>query len=258
MLCKVIKASQVRPSDSVCLLVPCAMPGENTASAQPADPFCDFAHRAELVVQAEARAQEILAGAELERTRILAEAERERAGLLKEAELEAAALAEQARKDGYDAGYLEGLAQGKREAGQLRQEAEQLLEETWRLRREAILRVEPQVVELAVSAAERLLGRQLSLAPETIVSIVGQALKFVADYGEILVRVHPEDIQYCRTFQSELQAALRENAKLDLIADGSLERGSCRVETGGACIECLLGERLVELKKALSGVAGHD
>lgn len=188
---------------------------------------------------------------------ILAGAFRERETILEKARMEIVTEAQEARKTGYDAGYLEGLAEGRREAGRLREEAEEFLREAKILRRQELLRMEPEIVRLSVAIAERLLGRQLTLAPETIVSTVAQALQEARQYGKVLVRVHPEDLPVCRAYASELAVNLRESADLDFIGDKELAAGDCLVETDGALLECRLGERLSALQETLARLAAQ-
>lgn len=189
---------------------------------------------------------------------LLSAALREREALLEQARVEIETLREDARQDGCGAGYLEGLAEGRREAEKLRAEAEELMREAKGLLRQQLLRLEPEIVRLSVLIAERLLGRQLSLLPETIVSIVAQVLQEAHQYRVVLVRVHPEDLPVCRAFAGELAENLREKADLDFIGDKSLTAGDCLVETDGALLECRLGERLGELREVLLKFAAQQ
>lgn len=186
---------------------------------------------------------------------LLSSALREREALLEQARMEREALREDARQDGYGAGYLDGLTGGRKEAEKLQAEAEELMREAKGMLRRQLLRLEPEIVRLSVVIAERLLGRQLSLLPETIVSVVSQVLQEAHQYSVVLVRVHPEDLPVCRAFAGELAKSLREKAELDFIGDKSLNAGDCLVETDGVLLECRLGERLGELRDVLLKVA---
>lgn len=248
LLSNVIKARQIILTPTVYQIASCGslapdMVGAAGAPVSPAEhpPACQ---------------EVLLAEAERKREEIVAEAFREREAQLEAARMEIISLEEQARKTGYEAGYLEGLAEGRREAGRLRREAEELLQEARSLRREMLGRVEPEVVRLSVAIAEQMIGKQLALAPETIVSIVTQALQDASGYGAVLVRVHPEDLALCQPFSGEMQSVLRESASLDFLGDRTLAQGDCLVETDGALLECRLGERLAELRETLTGVAG--
>ncbi|MCW3488746.1 FliH/SctL family protein [Dethiobacter alkaliphilus] len=211
-----------------------------------------------LVEEAEAQASEIMAAARNERDKLLGAAEQECEELRKKAEMHVLELEESARQRGYDAGYLEGMAAGQREGSRMQREAEELLADTRRMRSEMLEAVEPQVVELAVCIAEKLVTRQLSEEPDTVVPMVRELLQQVKETGDILIRLHPEDVPLCRDKAAELQAELREHSSLSFLADTALSRGNCRVETSGAVIECMLDERFAKLRETLLDVASDE
>ncbi|MBS4032700.1 MAG: hypothetical protein KGZ63_14965 [Clostridiales bacterium] len=203
------------------------------------------------------QAADIVAEAEQRFAEILAAAEQEREKILKQAEMNALTIGEQAQKEGYQAGYLEGLSVGRREADELRCQALEELSDAQKLRTEMLKQVEPQVVALALSVAEKMIGEQLAVVPEFILTSVKEGLAQISETGEILVRLHPEDIPVCKTYHSDLQAGLREHSTLSFISDASMGKGNCRIETNGAVVECLLDERMTELRNMLAEAAGH-
>jgi len=210
-----------------------------------------------IMPNAEELAAEILAAATRQSTEILAAAGNECDELLRQVEMKILVLEEEAGKRGYDNGYLEGLGAGQTVGISLRREAEAMLQEAVRFREIILGRVEPQVVELAVCVAEKLVGRHLTIEPETIVAIVREALRLLNEAGEILVRLHPNDLTICQANLAELQAEVRENSTLNLFADPEMPSGNCRVETNGALIECILDERFAALRAALVDVVNH-
>lgn len=248
LLSKVIKGGQIRITPSVYLLEDCSLPADGENDGYWADLQQEATERSygsgDLRAETERKCAEILAGAF-----------KEREAILEQARLEIVIQEQEARQAGYDAGYLEGQTEGLREAGRMRQEAEEFLRQAIALRRQELLRVEPEIVRLSVAIAERLLGRQLTLLPETIVTIVAQALQEAQQYNKVLVRVHPDDLPVCRAFAGELAENLREAADLDFIGDKTLASGDCLVETEGALLECRLGERLAALQESLAKLA---
>lgn len=252
-LSSVIKAGSVRLEGTVqCPAIP-APP----SSLPVADDPVVSAGDSKCIADAQAHAAMIVAAAELRRDEILEEAGRQSDEMLKQADIRILAMEEEARRKGYDNGYLEGLSAGQREAGRLQREANQFLSEVKAFREDVLRRLEPQMVELAVCVAEKLVSRQLDIEPDTIVSILKEALRQVKEAGEVIVRLHPDDVQACRARIGELQAEMRQQSALSLLSDNGLDRGCCRVETNGALIECLLDERFESLRKTLADVAGH-
>ncbi|MDW7651569.1 MAG: FliH/SctL family protein [Bacillota bacterium] len=257
-LSSVIKAERVRLNGKVCRL-PVHRLHAGCGGAAPSSPAASVCEPdPKMMAEAKDRAAEIVSAARHQAEELLAAAQKESGEILKQAEMKILALEEDATKNGYDTGYLEGMAQGQREGNRLRHEGEVLLQEARQLRDGMLERVEPQVVELAVCIAEKLVGLQLGQEPETVVAIVRDALRQVREAGEILIRIHPEDLPLCREKLPDLQAELRENSSLNLFADSTLKRGGCRVETSGAVIECLLDERFARLREVLAGVTPDE
>ncbi len=255
LLSSLLKAEQVAITDKICRLpcfeatLPAGVGGvEEQAGANPAP--C-------LMPAAEEQASQMLAAAARESAEILAAAGNECDELLRQAEMKSLVLEEEAGKRGYDSGYLAGLGAGQTVGIGLRREAEAMLREAALFRERILGRMEPQVVELAVCVAEKLVGRQLTIEPETIVTIVREALRLLNEAGEILIRLHPGDLPLCQASLADLQAEVREKSTLNLFADPEMPAGNCRVETNGALIECMLDERFAALRAALTDVVNH-
>ncbi|MBT9139440.1 MAG: hypothetical protein DDT30_00010 [Dehalococcoidia bacterium] len=252
---RLLKAEQVAVTEKICRLAyhEATLPAGAGGSEAPGDAnpvTC-------VMVEAEERASEMLAAAARQSAEILTSASSECEELLHQSKMKILILEEEARKRGYDKGYLEGLGAGQTVGIGLQREAEAMLREAVEFRERVLERVEPQVVELAVCVAEKLVGRQLTIEPETVVTIVREALRLLNESGEILIRLHPGDLLLCQARLPDLQAEVRENSSLNLFADPQLPAGSCRVETNGALIECMLDERFVALRAALADVANH-
>jgi flagellar assembly protein FliH len=103
---------------------------------------------------------------------------------------------EEAERDGYARGFAAGKTDGAedaaREAGPLleglRRAAEALLE----LRGQIVREAEPQVVDLAVAIARRIVIEELSTTPERIVGIVKEAIRRIERVGPVTIKVHPD------------------------------------------------------------------
>ncbi|MBS4009020.1 MAG: hypothetical protein KGZ45_11455 [Clostridium sp.] len=256
LLSKLLKAEQIAITEKICRLPACEVTlsvdvGRNLTQTAASSTLC-------IKADAEQQAAEILEAAARQSAEILAAAGSECEELLRQTEMKCLVLAEEASKRGYDNGYLEGLGAGQTVGIGLRREAEAMLREAVKFRERVLERVEPQVVELAVCIAEKLVARQLAVEPETVVTIVRESLRQLNECGEILIRLHPDDLPLCQSRLADLQAEVRENSTLNLFADPEMPAGNCHVETNGALIECMLDERFAALRAALADVANHD
>jgi flagellar biosynthesis/type III secretory pathway protein FliH len=180
----------------------------------------------------------------------LVDARARAAALVAEAEARAAALVsgaeavrEAARREGERAGREAGLAQASATIAAAAAAA---------ARREAA--AESDLRRLAVRIAEKLLGRELALSPGAVVDVVRAALAEAAGRRELLVRVHPEDLEAVAAARARLAAALAP-ATLAVRADPGVSRGGCLVDTEVGTIDARLEVQLAAIEQALLGAA---
>ena len=153
------------------------------------------------------------------------------------------------RAEAVKQGREEGRAAGAAEIAALlagaRVQAEQL--------REAAT---PAAIALAVKMAEQIVGRAVSLAPEVMADIAGAALEACRPRGDwVRVRVHPDDAAAVTARQQALAARAPAGAALDVVADESVGRYGCVIETAIGRVDARLETQLAALERALTAEA---
>lgn len=120
-------------------------------------------------------------------------------------------------------------------------------------RQEALLRSQREsLTALAVGIAEKLLGRQLELRPETVVDLAAQTLRSAAPVRRVVLHLHPDDLPLAQSALPQL----RDCAEADTVqisADASLQRGDCRIQTPLGEVDGTLQTQLAVVAKALAG-----
>ena len=177
------------------------------------------------VYSASAKARELLQKAQKEAESILQKAEE---------------AAEKQRQNGYDTGYQEGLAQTTELLMKARLEQEQFLKNANR-----------DLMDLAFKIAEKIIGKQLEIDPDTIISIVKQAMQTVRQTKQLTIRVHPDDAKRLKANEEELQEALGRQRFLDVVEDRKVQPGGCIIESEIGTVEAQLSTQLERLKKIL-------
>src|SRR5262245_12159748 len=119
------------------------------------------------IYSASGRAREILAKAQQDAEEIIRRAVEQR---------------EKEKKDGYDAGYQEGLAQVTELLAKARVEYDQTMKNASK-----------DMLGLSFKIAEKIIGKALELDKNLIIDIVAQALQTVRQSRQITIHVHPED-----------------------------------------------------------------
>ena len=117
--------------------------------------------------------------------------------------------------------------------------------------------LEPQLIDLAVGIAKKIIGHELSSKPETIVEIVAQALRTIRHQREITVRVHPNHLAVVEQHKSELLGVLTRAPDIVVRADDDVPVGGCVIESELGRIEAELETQLEMLKRALTAAKGR-
>ena len=190
--------------------------------------------------------------------RLLSDARNEAEAVLEAARVEAELVRQQAfetaRQDGREqaAGDLES---------EIEQRASQLVEERFGEQLSRFIAVTSQLqeldktqlgrwqntaTELAIAIAGKLVRRQLDVRPENAAEMIATALQFSAGSRRVEVRLNPEDLEMLNGDQAlAVSSGLSALPEGLLVADGTLERGDCLVQTVDGRVDARL-ETLLE------------
>ena len=104
-----------------------------------------------------------------------------------------------------------------------------------------------ETIRLGVAIAERLLHRTLTTHPEAVIDLVRSALEWSVGADQLSVRLHPADAELVTSAAASLQTEAC--ATIEFVADESLTRGDCVVETPNGQIDArreVLTQRIVD------------
>ena len=178
-----------------------------------------------------------------EAQRIIERAQTEAAEIKHQADLEAEKLKDQA--------YQVGLEEGRNAAAS--QLSELVSRSSVRLQ-QMEAQAEPQLRELAVVIARKVLGRELEFHPEAVVDIVKTALSEKArQRREIFLRVNPDDLQHIRERKAELLEVLSRAKEIGIREDPDVAVGGVIIETDAGIIDAQLETQLAVFERVLLG-----
>ena len=191
------------------------------------------------------KAQEYLGQVRAEAAKIVAEAQREAVAIRQRAEQEGQAAARAAVEKSIDQkiakqmqSVLPALQQAVGEMHQAR--------EAW------LAHWERSAIHLAAEMARRIVRRHLPDHPEIPLNLVREALGLAAGNAEIRILLHPADHEalagQVRTLATELSSA----ATTKVLADPSIGRGGCRVETSHGSIDQQFEAQLARIEEELA------
>jgi flagellar biosynthesis/type III secretory pathway protein FliH len=107
---------------------------------------------------------------------------------------------------------------------------------------------------LARKMAEKIIGRAVALDPAVMGEIAGQALAASrVRGGAVVLRVHPDDLAAVERTRPEWLARVAAGANVRVVADESVGRHGCVVETPVGRLDARLETQLDALESALRG-----
>ncbi|MDI6448156.1 FliH/SctL family protein [Anaerobaca lacustris] len=105
------------------------------------------------------------------------------------------------------------------------------------------------IARLAVEIARKILAPRIENGEYDIQTIVEEVLKRAPARQNLVVRLNPEDLAACQRFQQENPDS--QFAELDLVADWSIARADCLVETPKGIVKSFVEEHLARIGEAL-------
>lgn len=193
------------------------------------------------------------AGKVVEREVIAASAEALR--IVDEARAEAGSLLESAKlvhakaiQDGFREGYERG--------------AEQWQNAVWAAResvRAAVEQAKPQIVQLALRVAEKILRQKLETQPAAIVPMVDEALRSLQGQNQmrVVLRVHPADEAVLEERRQRWLDRHPSIVSLQVVSDESFPRGGCRIESDFGMVDATLETQMRVIERHLLGGGGE-
>jgi len=110
------------------------------------------------------------------------------------------------------------------------------------------------IVDLALKAAKKIVGIELEQKPDTIIDIVSNTLKPVAQHEKITIFVHPQDIKILEENRPKLKAILEMAKSLSIEENADIKRGGCVVETEAGIINAELEHQWLALETAFKNL----
>jgi flagellar assembly protein FliH len=106
-------------------------------------------------------------------------------------------------------------------------------------------------LRLAVAIAERVIRRELSETPDITAGLIREAIELASGSGQIELRLHPVDKELLGAQAERIADEFRSLAKTEVVADPTIERGGCRVETQFGSIDQQITTQLNRIESEL-------
>lgn len=202
---------------------------------------------ADLLEEAESEAARIKAEAEMflqeQQERLRAEDQEWRLKMEQELEM--------AKQEGYETGFQSGVNQGLEDWKKQLDEVKHFIEKTKHDYYQVLSEAEPQMILLAMKAADKIIGQKLEETPETWISIVKQLVKEAREFEEVKLYVPVDWFDLTVQHREELKNMLQSTASLFIYPDESLKENGAVIEFPFGKIDATLDVQLKEIRDKL-------
>ncbi|WP_348663330.1 HrpE/YscL family type III secretion apparatus protein [Chlamydia vaughanii] len=115
-------------------------------------------------------------------------------------------------------------------------------------------KIKEALVPLAIASVKKILGKELEMRPDTIVSIIAKALKELTQHKKIIIHVNPKDLPIVEQNRPELKKIVEYADTLIIAPKADVTPGGCIIETEAGIVNAQLDVQLAALEKAFSTI----
>lgn len=191
-----------------------------------------------------------------EQARLKEEAEAQIEEMKAEAEKEIIELRAKASETGYQDGYAEGKQKAEEECRAHYQQLEQQLmtkeKELENRYQERMEELEPALVDKLTGVYEHVLGIRLEEEKDNILFLINRSLATLDSGRNYIIHVSKEDFEAAKNGKAQIsvETGMPED-DFEIIADGTMRKGDCMIESELGIMDCGLGTQMEMLKRQL-------
>jgi flagellar assembly protein FliH len=163
-----------------------------------------------------------------------------------EPDIDLAELEKRAFQNGYSHGEKSGMEAAERKIDAAMKRLGEAILEIGKLRPFLHAQVEREVVKLAVEVAKKIVHREIQADPQIIQTLIRVALDHVAEKSAVIIHLNPVDHNYL--MEQRLELSQSEGRDISLLADKSIERGGCLIQTECGDVDARIEEKFKEVE----------
>ncbi|WP_205135538.1 flagellar assembly protein FliH [Virgibacillus halotolerans] len=165
---------------------------------------------------------------------------------------------EAAKAEGFQAGFSQGKDEGLQEYQQLLHQANDLTTAALKDYHATVEKSSEEIINLAIHTAGKVLDKQLTVDPNTFLTIVKSAIKEIKDQPIISIYLHPSNYQVVLQQKEEIALLLENEAKLAIYTRENIAENSCLIEHPFGQIDASVDTQLQQIRNALHTIATEN
>lgn len=171
--------------------------------------------------------------------------------LVSRAQEEAKSIREIAAKEG----YKNGIEEAQTELENLKASLVEFLNS----RKEAYDAISDDMLELSLEIAKKIIKKEVELSDDVLKGVLAEVFDEVSSNEEkITIKVAPDEVEFARASMPEILKNSVIDAKIVIVADESVEKGSCVVITSNGVIDANFSTQLSIIQNAFGIYKGGN
>ena len=163
-------------------------------------------------------------------------------------------LEQNAYEQGFQQGFEEGMKKAQLDMQESYAQANKIIEDSRVMAQRYIEEQEQVILDLALSASERIIGTSLERDEEVFLSIVKRGVKEAREMKEVKIYVSPTYHELLTQHRNELVEMFPTDVPLLVFVDEDLNQAQCYIETNHGRIVVSVDEQLSELRLKLNEI----
>jgi flagellar assembly protein FliH len=156
----------------------------------------------------------------------------------------------------YKNGFSDGVRKGRElqitEAQQTLQAMASIVKEISQLKKSILENAEPQIIQLSLAIAERVIHLEVTTNREVIRGVLKEAIKKISDRENMKIRVHPQDYRYMLEIKSDFLHGFDGIKNIVFEEDEAILRGGAIIETLCGEVDARLDQQYDEIKTLMT------
>lgn len=185
---------------------------------------------------------------------IIKSAHEEADEILRSASEQAEANKSNAREEGRNDGYKEGLIRAQEEVRQAKDDYDKKVEELKKEFSDQRSNMEKELLDVIIEVVSKVFHCEFDGKKDILLYLCNDAISKNGDSKDFLVRIGHDNIEEFQARLPEIQANAREGVSISVTEDPLLSGDQCMIETDGGIIDCSLGTEMDNLMRDLKAL----
>jgi len=153
-------------------------------------------------------------------------------------------------QEGFSEGEKSGLESGRKMIDPVLKDLRQALTELEKIKRELRESAEKETVNLSLAIAKKIVNQEVKVNDEIILGVVREALKKVADYETINIKMCPSDYRLVAEHEDQIYQFMDCSESVTFEEDRNISSGGCVIETNLGNIDARIENQFKVVEEA--------